>query len=198
MIATSSASLAFAEASARYLVREFGGFNQTRPKCDVVAIALNLDPETPTAREEALAATSLPPALSCGSGRLLCRSENQSVMYCFHTLARLQPCPAASMRLESAHTFWFSASYNRVRVQKALAGSRPEGAGRDAAREALLPRSGPVGKARGSERAQFAKQSLDHSRSRDCRKTPQDKVVTIMMRRQHTHDSPSDQYCSVT
>jgi hypothetical protein len=39
------------------IVRELGGLNETRPGCDVVAIALNLNPKNPAEREAALAAT---------------------------------------------------------------------------------------------------------------------------------------------
>jgi hypothetical protein len=39
------------------VVRELDNLNETRPGCDVVAIALNLNPNEPAEREEALAAT---------------------------------------------------------------------------------------------------------------------------------------------
>jgi hypothetical protein len=39
------------------VVQELGRLNETRPGCDVVAIALNLSPTNPTDREAALAAT---------------------------------------------------------------------------------------------------------------------------------------------
>ena len=39
------------------VVRELDNLNETRPGCDVVAIALNLNPKDPAEREEALAAT---------------------------------------------------------------------------------------------------------------------------------------------
>jgi hypothetical protein len=39
------------------VVQELGGLNETRPGCDVVAVALNLNPKNPAEREAALAAT---------------------------------------------------------------------------------------------------------------------------------------------